>query len=170
VIAGIVAAEYRAGADVPEYAAKAEFVERFTRFIDWPAAASPPAQEPFVLCQLGDSPLGAQLDSIAKLRSFKGHRAVFRRPSSLDQIDGCHVLVIAANERARLPQVLARTRTRPILTIGDGEGLAERGVLISFYMEPPLVRFEVNASAAKASGLQFSAQLMRLGRIVASAP
>jgi hypothetical protein len=165
-----VAAQRRAGADVPEYALKAEFVERFTRFIEWPAAASPPAQGPFVICQLGDSPLGPQLDALAKQRQFKGHGAVFRRVSALDQIDGCHVLVIAASERARLSQVLARTSARPILTIGDGEGFAERGALISFYVDPPLVRFEVNADAAKASGLQFSAQLMRLGRIVASAP
>jgi hypothetical protein len=156
----------RAGAELSESAIKAEYIVRFARFVDWPSDAGPAGDQPFVVCQMGDSPLGGQLQSIIPSRRIKDRTAILRYPKHVDELEPCHIVIIARTEQAELPQILDRTAARPILTVGDGEGLAERGVLIDFYVEPPFVRFEINVKAAKASGLKFSSQLLRLGRLV----
>jgi len=52
------------------------------------------------------------------------------------------------------------------LTIGDGEGFAERGVMINFYLRDRKVRFEINARAAERCGFQISSLLLKVARIV----
>jgi hypothetical protein len=157
------------GAEMPGSVVKAEYVVRFPRFVDWPSDVVPTGDDPFVVCEIGQSQLGARLETIVTERRIKDRRAVLRRPP-LEQLDECHIVVIAPSEQPELPRILERTAARPILTVGDGQGLAERGVLIGLYDEPPFVRFEINARAAQASGLKFSSQLLRLGRIVGDAP
>ena len=44
-------------AQVPEYALKAEFLERFTRFVDWPGEHDP--RSPFVIGVYGSNPFGS---------------------------------------------------------------------------------------------------------------
>jgi hypothetical protein len=156
-------------AEFPEYEIKAEFIERFTRFIEWPPAAFPPPDRPFVVCNIGSSPIEGYLRSLVTTRKIKNRPAELRLLSRPDDIDGCHIVVIARSERGELGRILGRTAHRPILTVGDGSGFAEQGVLISFTSETSHVRFDINADAAKASGLQFSAQLLRVGRIVGGA-
>jgi hypothetical protein len=155
-------------APVADYEVKAELVERFTRFVEWPAGASSP-DKPFEVCGIGDSPIESYLRALVATRKIKDRPAELRRVWSMDEIDGCQVLVIAPSERDRLGRIIARTSNQPILTVGDGEGFAERGALISFRSEPPLTKFDVNLGAAKASGLQFSSQLLRVARIVGGA-
>lgn len=151
-----------------EYQVKAEFVERFTRFIEWPAASFANPSAPFVLCVEGQSPITPHLEKLAKERTIKGRTAVLRRVAQPKEIDGCHLLFIAPTEGAKLGQILAQTSGRPVLTIGDSDGFASRGVLLNFYLQDGFVRFEINAAEAKKSGLSFSAKLMKLGKTVSA--
>jgi len=57
---------------------------------------------------------------------------------------------------------------KPILTVGDTTGFAEKGVLINLYQEERLMQFEVNLPAVKRSKLTFSSKLLRLARLVGS--
>jgi hypothetical protein len=156
-------------AEFPEYQIKAEFIERFTRFIEWPSTAVPPPDHPFVVCSIGGSPIEAYLRSLVTTRKIKNRSAELRLLSRADDIDGCQIVVIARGERGKLGRILERTAHHPILTVGDGSGFAEQGVMIGFHFETSHVRFDINAEAAKASGLQFSSQLLRVGRIVEGA-
>ncbi len=56
-------------APVAEYALKAEFVERFARFVEWPAGTSTTA--PFVIGVIGKSPLLGYLQQIASARQAR---------------------------------------------------------------------------------------------------
>lgn len=151
-----------------EYQVKAEFVERFTRFIEWPAASFASPATPFVLCVAGQSPIIPHLEKLAKERSIKGRPAVLRRVGQPKDIDGCHLLFIAPTEGGKLGPILAQTSGRPVLTVGDSDGFASRGVLLNFYLQSGFVRFEINAAEVKKSGLSCSAKLMKLGKTVSA--
>ncbi len=146
---------------------RAEFVERFTRFIDWPSDALPPPGGPFVIGVVGETPFQAYLEQMASERRIQGRDAVVRRLSAIDGSSRCHLLWIPRCSEQKLAEILNATSTRPILTVGEREGLAARGVHINLKREGPKLRFEINLEAAMKSHLKFRASLLRLGIIVA---
>lgn len=157
-----------AGAELSEYQIKAEFIERFTRFVEWPDPAAQPSSAPFVIGVIGRDPFGAHLDTIARERTIKGRTVLIRRIKALEDASSCEILFISASERSRVGEIVARARTRPVLTIGDSPGYLSAGVMINLYTSENKVRFEINEQELSRSGFQASAQLLKLAR--ASAP
>ncbi|MGK2859270.1 MAG: YfiR family protein [Thermoanaerobaculia bacterium] len=154
--------------ELAEYQIKAEFIERFTRFVEWPASASQPAASPFVIGIIGRDPFGGYLDAIARERTIKGRPVRIHRLKGIEDAGSCQILFIAASESARVGTIVATTRTRPVLTIGDSPGYLDAGVMINLYTEDNKVRFEINEQELARAGFQASAQLLKLAR--ASAP
>jgi hypothetical protein len=144
---------------------KSLFVERFTRFIDWPAQALPPGA-PFVVCIQGTGETVEDLLDLARSRKFKDRLCEVRRVRAGSDLDSCHLLFVAGSESAHLPQVIAAVAGRPILTVSDSAGFADQGVLINLFQEGKLMHFEINLPAVKRTKLTFSSQLLRLGRLV----
>ena len=149
-----------------EYELKAEFIERFTHFIEWPAKALGDDSKPFVLCIAGQNPFGAYLDTLVRARRIQNRKAVLRAVTDASGVDGCHVLFLANVARSKSDPLVASTARRPVLTIGDGLPPSEPSVLVNFYPEGTRVRFEVNLRAVKTSGLKFSSRLLKLARLV----
>ena len=145
-----------------EYQVKAAFLYNFAKFVNWPGADG--GQSAFVLCILGDDPFGAGINAIAG-KQVGGRTLQVRRLGSADGAAACQVLFIASSESGGLSRVLGAIRGRPVLTVGDTPGFAERGVVINLYVEQSKVRFEINVDAAKRAGLNISSQLLKLARI-----
>jgi hypothetical protein len=144
-----------------------EFIERFTRFIDWPPDALGGPETAFVVCIVGTAPVREPLAELARLRPIKGRRAVLRAVDATrrpDAIAGCHVAFIAAAESKHLGVLLGHAEGRPVLTVADAPGFGAAGVVINFYRESRRLRFEINTAAAQDSGLKVRAKLLRLAR------
>jgi hypothetical protein len=157
-----------AGDDViPEYRLKAEFMERFTRFIEWPAASPVnDPQTPFAICVAGEDPFGQFLKDLAATHKIKSKSISIRPVTASSTLDGCHMLFISASERTRAADLIRRTADRPILTVSDSAGLGEAGVMINFYEAEDKVRFEINPRSATKSGLRISSKLLKVARVV----
>jgi hypothetical protein len=146
-----------------------EFIERFTRFTDWPVDALGAPEDPFVLCVVGPTPMREPLADLARQRAIKGRRAVVRtvdaarRPES---IADCHLAFIGSSEGKLLPALLGHLEGRAVLTVADAPGFGAAGVVINFYRESRYLRFEINNAAAADSGLKLRSKLRRLGRPV----
>jgi hypothetical protein len=151
-----------------EYSVKVEFIERFTRFISWPAEAFRSSDGPFLVCVVGDTAIYPHFERLARERRLQDRRVELKRARvSSDDLTSCHLLFIGAGERARLQKILARVSGHPVLTIGDSEGFAQSGVIINLFLdEEGHVRFEISSAELRKSGLKVSAQLLRLARMV----
>lgn len=147
-----------------EYRIKAEFVERFTRFIEWPPGTFPSPRAPLVIGILGSHPIYPHLARIAREREVRGRPLVVHRLTDLSQVDGCQVVFVAGSEAEQVPELVARTRGKPILTIGDTPGFGQLGVDINLYVEEGYVRFEIDEELARGSTLRVSSRLLKLGR------
>ncbi len=145
---------------------KAEFIERFLRFVDWEAAALGAGE--LVVCVVGDDPITGYLDRIARSRKLKGRKAQIRvlPADKPERVAACHVVVIAGADKKRLSSVLSRTGGHGILTIADAPGAALAGTVINFYREDSHIKFEINVAAAEDAGLILRAKLLRLARLV----
>ncbi len=151
-----------AGTSEPEV--KAEFVERFTRFIDWDDGDLP--AERFVVCVVGDSPLTPHLEKLVKKRKIKDRRGVVRVLDKPDGAGDCQLVVIGGADKKRLDAVLARTAGRPILTVADAPGAAAAGAIVNFYRDGKHVKFEINTGAAADADLEVRSKLLKLARVV----
>jgi hypothetical protein len=164
--------ESRAHADdaAPEPLVKAEFMERITRFVDWPDDSFSSDDTPFSLCVMGEHPFGSYLDKLARERRVQGRRIVLRSVTDVSKLGGCHLLFVAHSEDKRLDKILAAVAGLPVLTVSDSTGYAARGVLVNFYRDGENVRFEINVRAVDKSGLRFSSKILRLARLVGKRP
>jgi len=145
---------------------KAEFIERFTRFIEWPGQDGRAADEPFVIGIVGTTPVARQLERVARDRPFRGRPARVLQIRKLEAVRRCDLVFIAGSEDERLSEILVLTSGHPILTISDSPGFARRGVLINLYREESFLRFTVNRTEVDRSGLRFAARLLHLARLV----
>jgi hypothetical protein len=151
---------------------KALFIEQFTRLVGWPRA-SLPQEGPFILCTLGSSDTADELANIASFVKFKQRPCEVRALSTPAQIDGCHLLYLAASAAPVLPQALAAVADRPVLTVSDTAGFAGKGVEFNLFEEARstpqpgvYVGFELNVAAIKRSVLAFDPRLLTAGRRV----
>lgn len=149
-----------------EYQLKAVFLFNFAQFVEWPAAAFADAQAPLVIGVLGEDPFGPHLDATVQNEAVGSHKLVVRRYQRAEQIGPCHILFISRSESSRLASVLAALRGRGILTVGDADGYALRGVMIRFLTEKNRLRLRINLASAKAAGLTLSSKLLRSAEIV----
>lgn len=163
-LAALVSAR-AAASDGLEYRVKAEFVERFTHFVEWPATAFASSDAPFVICVVGDSPVTAYLDAMARDRRIKGRRVELRHAASAGELKRCQVLFIGAGERAHLGQILSSVAGLPVLTVADTDGFGRAGVLINLVVdEQGQVEFDISSRVARLTTLTLNAQLLKLSR------
>jgi hypothetical protein len=141
---------------------KAEFIERFTRFVDWETLP-----DTMMLCVVGDTPITAQLQKIARRQRIKGKSARVETVAPKD-VGACQVVLIAGDDPDQLHEVITRTDGRPILSVAEAPGAAEAGAIINLYIEDQHIRFEINTGAAKRGRLTLRSKLLKLARIVGS--
>lgn len=150
-----------------EYYKKSELIEKFVKFIEWPSKARMYVKtEPFIITIIGENPFEETLKNYFSTRKIYDKMILIRYINEVEEINGSHILFIAKSKRKQLPDILKYTYNKPILTIGETKHYSERGVLINFYIEDKEVKFEINETAAKNSGLYINFHLLSAARII----
>lgn len=151
-----------AAAELGEYEVKAGYLFNFAKFVRWPGEAQ---LEVFRLCVMGHDPFGPVLEQVGG-KTVRGRPVRIRRVDEPGEARTCHILFIGGREAARTQILLEKLGNRPVLTVGESEGFAERGGVVNLYREGRHIRFAINVDAAERAGLQVSSQLLGLARIV----
>ena len=154
-------------AQIEESTLKAVYIEKFTRFVEWPKESEiDDTSKPFIIGIIGENSLEPTLRKIFSARKIRDKNVIIRRMSGTDEIDDCHLLYISNISKEKLQTVLSSVKDKPILTISDTESFAMSGVLINFYVVNNRLRFEINEMAVRKSHLTFSYRLMQIAKIV----
>lgn len=149
-----------------EYQVKAVFLFNFAQFIVWPAEAFPDSSTPLVIGVLGNDPFGGALDHTVRDERLGGRPFQVRRYQSVDEIKTCHILFISRSEGSRPETILAGLKHRPILTVSDADGFAQRGGMIRFVTDRNRIRLQLNLAAAEAAQLIISSKLLRVAEVI----
>jgi len=167
-LAGAWAAASETGPVAGEYEVKATFLYNFTKFTDWPPSAFASSNAPIVIGVLGEDPFGKTIDDVVSGEVVGGRPLVVKRLRTDDDLRGCHVLFISSSEKDRLPAVLRQIKGAPILSVSEINGFAEQGGMVNLLIANKTVKMEINQPAADQAGLQISAKLLKLARLVTS--
>jgi uncharacterized protein DUF4154 len=156
------------GAAVPvsESQLKAVFLFNFAHFVEWPAAALPHGNAPFVIGVLGRDSFGNTVNEVVRGETVNGRPLAVERYPNATAIRDCQILFIPASELAGLADILAAIKGRSVLTVTDADGPAPRGVIIGLIRQDNRIRLRIDLEAAKASNLTISSKLLRPAEIV----
>jgi hypothetical protein len=149
-----------------EYEVKAAFIHNIAQYVEWPETAR--GGSALTLCVLGQNPFDGALVAL-RGKAVVGKVWQVEPATRQSDLRKCHLLFIAASESANLDAILGGIKGAAVLTLGDSNGYAARGVMVNFYLEQNRVRFEINQAAALGGGFKISSQLLKLARIVESA-
>lgn len=157
-----------AAADLEPYIAKAAMLEKIPRYINWPAESGMKnTSTPFVIGVIGKNPFGSILE-----KAFTRDRKINKKQvkivyfSSPDEIKDCHLLFISAAEKKNLSKIFSIIQNKPVLTISDTTGFAQRGVHINFVKSGQRLRFEINPIAVRQASLSIDPSFLAIGKIV----
>lgn len=165
-----------------ETSIKATYVLNFLRYTQWPAERAPQDDsDAFEVAVVGSPQFASALRSISQQAAALGQRPVRVRRLGSGTLDGdrlqrtieeSHAVFIAAGVEADadVAQALARMSGAPVLTIGDGEGFAAIGGMLGLVNNGRRIVFDANPNAIRDSGLQVSAKVMKLARLIEPTP
>lgn len=157
----IIADAARAQPSALETAIKANYLYKFAPFVDWPPVAFAGPAAPLTICVAGQDPFGTTLDASVRSQQVGTHPIAVRRLHAGQPVSGCHILYFGRLSAQHAAEMLHAAAGQPVLTVTD-EDAGGAGGMIRFVLRDGRVRFDIDADAAKASGVQISSKLLGL--------
>lgn len=152
---------------ISEYTVKAVYLERFTRFAEWPEKmAMADTAKNFILGIIGENPFEKKLEEIYTEQKIKNKQVKILYFDTVSQIQFCHLLFISQTDNDKLFKILSYCGDKPILTVSDTGGFGGYGVHINFFINDNKVKFEINEKAMIKAGLKCSYLLLKSARII----
>jgi hypothetical protein len=156
-----------AGADrFSQREVEATFLYKYANFVEWPRQAFPRADTPITIGVVGEDPFGALLDKLVEGQTVKGRSFAVKRWKRVEDLGPCHILFVAASEKARWIALKEKLKNASVLTVASYAGFARDGGIVNFVREGQSVRFQINQAAAQKVGLRIHGSLLKLARPV----
>jgi hypothetical protein len=152
--------------NVSEDQVKAAYVYNFAKFVEWPARDFAGPTAPLRFCVLDDPSFESELIRIVKDKSVAGHPVIVVPIQEGDQSRDCHLLFIGSSRERQIRRIIEALRETNVLTVSETKGFVEAGGIINFVLQDDRVQFEVNHKAAKQAGLNISARLLAVAKVI----
>ncbi|MEO8017078.1 MAG: YfiR family protein [Pseudomonadota bacterium] len=148
-------------------AVKAAYLFRFAQYVDWPEV---PADTPFVFAVSGAEDVAVHLERLLKDMSVNGRRAIVRRVTRAQELDGVQILYVGADAFSRSRALRSGAIKLPVLLVTDDENGLDGGGIINFIEINRNLRFEISLNAADRSGLRINSALLSVAARVERRP
>jgi hypothetical protein len=154
---------------IGEYQVKAFFLYNFARYVEWPSESFKTANDPIVICILGQNPFGGALEQAVAGKVLGTRSFAVRQISDTPPGSSCHILFVNSSERRRFRSMAGRLKGSAVLSVGETPGFTADGGVINFKLENGKVRFEIDLEAAGREHLRISSKLLSLAQIAKKA-
>ena len=150
-----------------QYMLKAAFMERFTRLIDWPYESGIyDTTKPFIIGVVGENPFGSILENLAMIQKIKNKKIEIKYYTHQNFNAMCHMVFITKSEQDNLGKIISIIKNRPILSVGDTKGFAQKGVIINLFFDKNRLSYEINEDVLIHSKLTASYLLLMTAKII----
>jgi len=147
-----------------DYKAYTLFVYNFMKYVEWPEAQS---KGDFVVCIFGESPVHKELAGLASTKKLKGRNIVVKTITKPEEAAGCQLLYVSSSKSGNIKVLKEQMMGKPILIVGEREGLAKKGAELSFVtLDDDALKFDINKKEIEQHQLKISSQLISLGILV----
>ncbi len=147
-----------------DYKAYTLFIYNFMKYIEWREAQS---KGDFVIGVLGDSPVQKELQSLAATKKLKGRNIILKKCNTIEETVGCHLIYISSSKSAVVKTIKDQIKDKPVLIVGEREGLAKKGAGLSFVtLDDDELKFDINKKEIEQHQLKISGSLISLGIVI----
>ncbi len=152
---------------------KAVYIEKFTRFIEWPDHfLVEDTTKPFYIGVVGKSNMAMTLREVYRKLPIRNKQVKVEEIINIDDLNGqdrkYHILFVSSDSEKWLDDIIEYSFENNILTIGEGDEFAKRGLHISFVVFEDRVHYTINESSVYDSDLFMSYRLLNSAIIVNS--
>jgi hypothetical protein len=147
----------------PTHEIHAAMLYNFIKYVQWPDEGS---GGDFVVGVLGEDNVYNTLKEWYDGKPKGSKKYVIKRLSSGREAASCHVVYIGKSRSRDLDEVVASTAGKSVLTITDGNGLAQKGSCINFKVVDGRLKFELNQESVATSNLKVSGQLSSMAILI----
>ena len=145
-----------------------EFIYNMLLFVKWPDSAFTSDDSPIRITILEKGNFTDILKKRIGKRKIGKRQLIIEKSDDVDQTTPGHVLFIGKEMEGDIDRILDNVYTKPVLTMGDSDGFAQKGVILNYYTDMEHINFESNIGAAKLAGIEISSELLKLSVIVRS--
>jgi YfiR/HmsC-like len=145
---------------------KAAYLYNFTKYVEWPPDAFRSADDPAVICVIGDDRTGKILEQVTLGKKANGRRVEARNPRSVNEFRACQVLFIGFADKDRIAGILRNLRDSNVLVVGQTGEFLSLGGMINLVQRNGAIELEIDTKATNAAGLKVSSRLLVVSRIV----
>jgi hypothetical protein len=146
-------------AQLSNYKAYTLFVYNFTKYIQWPEGS---IKDNFVIGVYGESPVKEELVKMIGLKKVGDKNIKIVEIKSGDETADLQILFIPEAQSAQIANILNAVKGKPILLVGERQGLIQKGAGISFYSDQNNLKFELNNTSITSQNLKVSNTLLAL--------
>lgn len=141
----------------------AAMVYNFIKYIQWPNEGD---GGDFVLGVVGDDKIFSTLKMWYEGKSKGNKKFVVKKLDTPSQAGECQAIYVGSSKNRNFEDVKVAIAGKPVLTITDGNGMAEKGSCINFRIIDGKLKFELNQSAVTGANLKVSGQLTSMAILI----
>ena len=145
---------------------KAAYIERITRFIEWPDNDGTFSDNRFVIGVYGETDFYKTLTDVFKDKQIKDHIVLVIIIKNPEQINTCNLCYISEKAKPLISKFVDAAKISGVLLISETTDFATKGVHINFYIEDEKLKFEINKKSIDSAGFKVSYLLMQNTRII----
>lgn len=144
---------------------KAAYIERITRFVEWPVKDGNFAGASFVIGVYGETGFYNTLSDVFKEKLIKDHKVIVIIIKNPKEINTCNLCYISEKAKPLISKFVDAANSSGVLLISGTTDLSKEGVHINFYIEDEKLKFEINKKSLDSAGFKVSYLLMQNTRI-----
>lgn len=152
-----------------ELAIKANYLERFAPFIEWPSTSFATADASLTICVLANDPLAPLLEQAAAGQKDGSRLIIVRRLGQTDSAAQCQIFYFEPDDPVG-KQIAENLQNHPVLTVTSAAAEQQTPAIITFVIDQNRVRFDIDNTAASHAGLNIGSNLLALARTVRRTP
>lgn len=145
---------------------KAAYIERITRFVEWPVNDKSLSADRFVLGVFGETDFYNTLTDVFKEKPIKDHQVTVILIKSPEQVNTCDICYISEKAKPLLSKFVDAANSNGVLLISETTDFCKEGVHINFYLENEKLKFEINEKSITSAGFKVSYLLMQNTRLI----
>jgi hypothetical protein len=145
-----------------DYKSYTLFLYNFMKYIEWPDKSGD-----FVIGVVGESKVKTELLLLAEKKKVGGRNIVVKTIVNTEDALLCNMIYVPSAKTSMLKPIMEKIKDKPILVVGEREGLAKKGAGISFVVDDDdILKFDINKSVLDSQSLKIANILMQLGIMV----
>lgn len=145
---------------------KAVYIERITRFVEWPDKDNKVIHDRFVIGVYGENEFYNTLTEVFKDKSIKDLKVNVIQIKNPGQISSCNLCYLSGKAKSDIREFVNQAAASGVLLVSETPNFSEEGVHFNFYIEDEKLKFEINHRSTDLAGFKVSYLLMQNNRII----